>query len=218
MQAPQPWLSVTTVSNRFQDPLLEPLRKSPQFRVLEPTIRRTFQANSSRYGGGYLTWARCPRFRPGAQPPSPRGHFRPRSPLRTSTLGLWASMAATRASRSEVTPKFRAQVSILIRFALSRRSQIRSAGATSRAGRVEAKRGGVQARRRRQRATSFVVALAEKAIAPSLRPAHRTGRDHLGRPALGRISRQGMRRDDPGNERGDSTPRSPNTTGMGNRR
>ena len=39
-----------------------------------------------------------------------------------------------------------------------------------RSGRVEAKRGGVKARRRRQRATSYVVALAEKAIAAFLRP------------------------------------------------
>ena len=36
----------------LKDPLLEPLRKSPQFRLLEPTIRRTFEAHSSRYGVG----------------------------------------------------------------------------------------------------------------------------------------------------------------------
>jgi hypothetical protein len=56
-------------------------------------------------------------------------------------------------------------------------------------GRVEDERGGVQDRRRRRRAASFVVALAEKSIAPFLVPAHRTGRDHFGHPALGRVSR-----------------------------
>ena len=56
-------------------------------------------------------------------------------------------------------------------------------------GRVEDERGGVQDRRRLRRATSFVVALAEKSIAPFLVPAHRTGRDHFGHPALGRVSR-----------------------------
>jgi len=35
----------------------------------------------------------------------------------------------------------------------------------------------------------FVAALAEKSIAPSHAPAHRTGRDHFGHPALGRVSR-----------------------------
>src|SRR4030095_3923780 len=42
-------------------------------------------------------------------------------------------------------------------------------------GRVEEKRGGVQNRRRRMRAASFVAALTEKFIARSLLPAHRTG-------------------------------------------
>ncbi len=56
-------------------------------------------------------------------------------------------------------------------------------------GRVEDERGGVQDRRRLLRAASFVVALAEKSIAPFLVPAHRTGRDHFGHPALGRVSR-----------------------------
>src|SRR5713101_2224431 len=46
--------------------------------------------------------------------------------------------------------------------------------------RVEEERGGVQGRRRLKRATSFVVALAEKPIAPFPSPAHRTGRDHFG--------------------------------------
>src|SRR5262245_31351693 len=55
-------------------------------------------------------------------------------------------------------------------------------------GRVEEERGGVQVRRRLERAASFVAALAEKTITPFLRPAHRTGRDHLGHPALGRVS------------------------------
>src|SRR5262249_13931419 len=39
-----------------------------------------------------------------------------------------------------------------------------------------------------------VAALAEWSIAPFPFPAHRTGRDHFGHPALGRISRRGMRR------------------------
>src|SRR5262245_36248383 len=60
-------------------------------------------------------------------------------------------------------------------------------------GRVEKKRGGVQNRRRLRRAASFVAALAEKSIAPSLLPAHRTGRADFPHPALGRVSRQGMR-------------------------
>jgi hypothetical protein len=55
--------------------------------------------------------------------------------------------------------------------------------------RVEDERGGVQDWRRRLRAASFVVALAEKSIAPFLVPAHRTGHDHFGHPALGRVSR-----------------------------
>ena len=54
------------------------------------------------------------------------------------------------------------------------------------AGRVEEKRGGLQDRRRLRRAASFVVAFAEKSIAPFPLPAHRTGRDHFGHPALGR--------------------------------
>src|SRR5262249_25486222 len=57
------------------------------------------------------------------------------------------------------------------------------------AGRVEDARDGVQDRRRLLRAASFVAALAEKSIAPSRVPAHRTGRDHFGHPALGRVSR-----------------------------
>ena len=60
--------------------------------------------------------------------------------------------------------------------------------------RVEEKRGGVQDRRRLKQAASFVVAFAEKPIAPFLLPAHRTGHDHFGHPALGRISHGGMRR------------------------
>jgi len=40
----------------------------------------------------------------------------------------------------------------------------------------------------------FVVALAEKSITPFPLSAHRTGRDHFGHPALGRVSRGGMRR------------------------
>ena len=45
---------------------------------------------------------------------------------------------------------------------------------------------------------SFGVALAEKPIAPFLLPAHRTGRDHFGHPALGRVSHGGMHRSPPG--------------------
>ena len=52
----------------------------------------------------------------------------------------------------------------------------------------------MQDRRRLKQAASFVVAFAEKSIAPFPLPAHRTGRDHFGHPALGRISRGGMRR------------------------
>src|SRR6266550_6613107 len=63
-------------------------------------------------------------------------------------------------------------------------------------------------------ATSFVAALAEKAIVPFLRPAHRTGRDHLGHPALGRVSRQGVRSGERERARGNNTPSSPKTTGM----
>jgi len=61
-------------------------------------------------------------------------------------------------------------------------------------GRVEEKRGGVQDRRRQKRAASFVAALAEWSIAPFLLPAHRTGRADFPHPALGRVSREGMRR------------------------
>jgi hypothetical protein len=56
-------------------------------------------------------------------------------------------------------------------------------------GRVEDARDGVQDRRRLLRAAPFVAALAEKSIAPSRASAHRTGRDHFGHPALGRVSR-----------------------------
>jgi len=52
----------------------------------------------------------------------------------------------------------------------------------------------VQGRRRRVRAAPFGVALAEKPIAPFPLSAHRTGRDHFGHPALGRVSHGGMRR------------------------
>jgi hypothetical protein len=61
------------------------------------------------------------------------------------------------------------------------------------AGRVEERRGGVQDRRRLTQATPFGVTFAEKSIAPFPLPAHRTGRDHFGHPALGRISHGGMR-------------------------
>ena len=44
------------------------------------------------------------------------------------------------------------------------------------------------------RAASFVAALAEWSIAPFLLPAHRTGRAGFPHPALGRVSREGMRR------------------------
>ena len=60
-------------------------------------------------------------------------------------------------------------------------------------GRVEERRGGVQDRRRLTHATPFGVTFAEKSIAPFPLPAHRTGRDHFGHPALGRISHGGMR-------------------------
>jgi len=83
-------------------------------------------------------------------------------------------------------------------------------------GRVEEWRGGVQGRRRPGRAAPFVAALAEKPIAPFPLPAHRTGRDHLGHPALGRVSHGGMRgrhREDASNE---NTPSSPKTRASGN--
>jgi hypothetical protein len=41
--------------------------------------------------------------------------------------------------------------------------------------RIEKKRGGVQGRQRLKQATSFVVAFAEKSIAPFPLPAHRVG-------------------------------------------
>jgi hypothetical protein len=86
-------------------------------------------------------------------------------------------------------------------------------------GRVEEERGGVQDRLRQGRAASFVAALAEKSIAPSLLPAHRTGRADFPHPALGRVSRQGMRAADRarrGQDAGDRTPSVPNTACMGN--
>src|SRR5437870_2766694 len=83
-------------------------------------------------------------------------------------------------------------------------------------GRVEDERGGVQDRRRRLRAASFVVALAEKSIAPFLVPAHRTGRDHFGHPALGRVSRAAFAGASRGSRSRDRTPSSPNTALMGN--
>ena len=52
----------------------------------------------------------------------------------------------------------------------------------------------MQDRRRRVRAAPFGVTLAEKPIAPFPLSAHRTGRDHFGHPALGRVSHGGMRR------------------------
>lgn len=64
-------------------------------------------------------------------------------------------------------------------------------------GRVEEERGDVQGQRRLMRAASFVVALAEKPIAPFLLPAHRTGRADFPHPALGRVSRGDMRRHPP---------------------
>src|SRR5258708_30469751 len=60
--------------------------------------------------------------------------------------------------------------------------------------RVEEERGDVQDRRRQMRAAPFVVALAEKSIAPFPLPAHRTGRDYFSHPALGRVSHGGMHR------------------------
>jgi hypothetical protein len=98
---------------------------------------------------------------------------------------------------------------------LEARQPVDRAGAMEN-GRVEEWRGGVQGRRRQARATPFVAALAEKPIAPFPLPAHRTGRDHLGHPALGRVSRAGIRnrqRDDASNE---NTPSSPNTRASGN--
>jgi hypothetical protein len=70
----------------------------------------------------------------------------------------------------------------------------RPVAAENRLCRVEDERGDVQGRRRLKRAASFVAALAEKPIAPSPVPAHRTGRDHFGHPALGRVSHGDMRR------------------------
>ena len=34
----------------MKDPLLAPLRQTPQFRKLEPSMRRTFDALAVRYG------------------------------------------------------------------------------------------------------------------------------------------------------------------------
>src|SRR5713226_1112622 len=48
------------------------------------------------------------------------------------------------------------------------------------------------------RARSFVPALAEWSIAPFLLPAHRTGRAGFPHPALGRVSREGMRKHEAG--------------------
>ena len=84
------------------------------------------------------------------------------------------------------------------------------------AGRVEDERGGVQDRRRLLRAASFVVALAEKSIAPFLLPAHRTGRDHFGHPALGRVSRAAFAAASRGSRSRARTPSSPNTAATGN--
>lgn len=83
-------------------------------------------------------------------------------------------------------------------------------------GRVEDERGGVQDRRRLLRAASFVVALAEKSIAPFLLPAHRTGRDHFGHPALGRVSRAAFAAASRGSRSRARTPSSPNTAATGN--
>jgi hypothetical protein len=95
-----------------------------------------------------------------------------------------------------------------------RRAAVDAAGAVD--GRVEEWRGGVQGRRRQTRATPFVAALAEKPIAPFPLPAHRTGRDHLGHPALGRVSRAGIRGRDRGDASKQNTPSSPNNRASGN--
>jgi hypothetical protein len=83
-------------------------------------------------------------------------------------------------------------------------------------GRVEDARGGVQGRRRLLRAASFVATLAEKSIAPSRVPAHRTGRDHFGHPALGRVSRAAFAAASRGSRSRARTPSSPNTAAAGN--
>src|SRR5260370_29285688 len=83
-------------------------------------------------------------------------------------------------------------------------------------GRVEEAGGGVQDRRRLLRAASFVATLAEKSIAPSLVPAHRTGRDHFGHPALGRVSRAAFTGASRGSRSRDRTPSSPKTAVVGN--
>src|SRR6059036_3054599 len=83
-------------------------------------------------------------------------------------------------------------------------------------GRVEDTRGGVQDRRRLLRAASFVTALAEKSIAPARAPAHRTGRDHFGHPALGRVSRAAFAGASRGSRSRARTPSSPNTSVTGN--
>src|SRR2546426_4084593 len=83
-------------------------------------------------------------------------------------------------------------------------------------GRVEDTRGGVQDRRRLLRAASFVTALAEKSIAPARAPAHRTGRDHFGHPALGRVSRAAFAGASRGSRSSATTPSSPTTAASGN--
>ncbi len=60
-------------------------------------------------------------------------------------------------------------------------------------GRVEHQRGGVQDWRRLRQIAPFVAIFAEWSIAPFLLPAHRTGLDYLSHPALGRVSRRGIR-------------------------
>jgi len=131
---------------------------------------------------------------------------------------------ACAASRSEDSPRI-APVSCCPRQkagigVLARRSQLPAMCLAQdvACGRVEEERGDVQVRRRRWRATSFVAALAEKTIIPFLLPAHRTGRADFPHPALGRVSRQGMRRLRRGQVAGDRTPRVPNTSWMGNGR
>jgi len=94
-------------------------------------------------------------------------------------------------SSSRVAPRRRARLRPMAR---SSSTSCAAACQKNRLCRVEEERGGVQDRRRRVQAASFVAALAEKSIAPFLRSAHRTGRDHFGHPALGRVSHGGMHR------------------------
>jgi len=101
----------------------------------------------------------------------------------------WPTTDALREGQREIT---RAQQ--LGAKTARERGYIAAAAAFFAVCRVEEERGGVQDRRRRVRAASFVVALAEKSIAPFPLSAHRTGRDHFGHPALGRVSHGGMRR------------------------